>query len=168
MRRSKPSIASPGLTPGRLALDHQRAQPLRGAVKRCRQAGRPTSDDRGVIFGKSWGRLQAEEAREFARSRLPYHRPVGEQHLAIIVMWPYIGPTRRQLGRIGGQPVVCDLVTREEPAQLAAGSIPALPDDDHARFRRFSGGLGLQLRCLGHIRTSGRRFVCAARAGPAG
>jgi hypothetical protein len=75
MRRSKPSIASPGLTPGRLALDHQRAQPLRGAVNRCRQAGRPTSDDRGVIFGKSWGRLQAEEAREFVYDLVTREEP---------------------------------------------------------------------------------------------
>ena len=47
------------------------------------------------------------------------------------------GPFRCEIGRIGRHPIERDLITGEEPAQIAACVIPAMTEDCHARLRRF-------------------------------
>ena len=66
-----------GLAPGRLALDEQRAQALRGAVDRGRETGRAAADDHdvvGLVLGLD---LQADgrrPARTASGARAPGRR----------------------------------------------------------------------------------------------
>ena len=59
----------PRLAARRLALDDQRAQPLRRAVDRGGQAGRPAADDDRVVLVPRAARLQAEALGDVARLR---------------------------------------------------------------------------------------------------
>ncbi len=52
--------ALPGLPAGRVALDHQRLQPLGGSVDRGGQAGRAAADDDQVVEGQLRLRLEAD------------------------------------------------------------------------------------------------------------
>ena len=60
----------------------------------------------------------------------PNRRPIllGRQRTA-----PLLG----RIGRVGRHPLERDLVAVEEAAQLRAGGIPAMPDDDRSRRRRL-------------------------------
>ena len=84
--------------------------------------------------------MEAEEPGEVARRGPDEQRPVGQpQHGESVFRRARSGPTRRQVGRVGRQPFVGDLVAREEPAQLAARRVPAVPDHRHARRGRLGG-----------------------------
>ena len=78
-----------GLAARRLALDHQRAQALGGAVHRRRQPRRPAADDDGVVLRQARPGLQAEllgqrpqrRPRE-QRRRRPGAAPAGRRRPA--------------------------------------------------------------------------------------
>ena len=117
-----------GLAARRLALDHDRAQPLRRAVHGGREPGRPGADDHGVVLGR--GRLGA-------RGRAA--RPPGAAAAAPPSCRRRRG-SRGQSSSAGSGPPHCsaasgvsgvdppegDLVAVEEVAQLRAGGVPAV------------------------------------------
>src|SRR5918993_1128549 len=99
-----------------------------------REAGRPATDDDGVVFSKAWTSLKAKKPGKIARRRSTEERTVGQpQHRAMVFRGTSSGPTRWQIRRIGRHPVIGNLVAREELAQLAARRVPAGTDHCYAR-----------------------------------
>ena len=117
----------PGLTAGRLALDHDGAQSLGRAVDRRREAGRPAADDDGVVLfrpGAVCRPRRSARSRGFGwTSTVPSaSRSTGQSSSA--------GRRRAsasQLRRVRRHPVEGDLVAREELAQLGAGGSQRWP-----------------------------------------
>ena len=143
-----------GLAARRLALDHDRAQPLRSAVHRGRQPGRARRR-------RSPCRTRRPPARCASPSSSATRRSCGRTTV--------LPPTTRIAGQspsAGSGPPHCsasrparragaterDLVAVEEAPQLRAGGIPALPDDDRPGRRR----LGRDALQAARLRPSGR------------
>lgn len=128
------------LAAGRLALHDQGAQPLGCAVDRGREAGGAAADDHGVVLGRVRDRLQAEQLGELARLRPDANRAVGEPHRRKITLRrPRHRPAGIRLRGVGRQPLEHDLVPGEEPPQLLAGGVPAMPEDRRPGLRRLGG-----------------------------
>ena len=142
----------------RLALDHDRAQSLGGAVHRRREAGRPSSDDHRVVRGVLGLGLELEELRDAAQRRRADGLPARSDTQGGVVLAgrERPAPFRLRIGVVRRDPCVGELVAVEEPAQLAACCLSAcrrrrLPAAQAARRRR-SGG-----RRSGPARASRRR-----------
>jgi hypothetical protein len=122
--------------------------------------GRTTADNRDVVFSGACAGLKAEVICNVAQLGPNELLPVGEpQHRAIAIRWASSGPKRRQLRRIGRQPVEGDLVARQKPAQVTACSVPAVTDYHHARLVRFGSNALEPSHALARKRTDLSRDV---------
>ena len=147
-----------GLTAGRLALDHDRAEALRRAVHRRRQAGGAGADDHRVVLG--CGRLcfEAEQLRDPTRLR-PHDRfPVDDaDHGAVAFRRQGPAPLLDRVRLVGLKPGERDLVPVEEAPQLRATKwttvgIAASSSIDSRRGGFSSNtGAGGRGRTLGHL-----------------
>ena len=82
--------------------------------------------------------MQTEQIGNVAHLGLREHLAVGEaEHGAVGLLRARARPERRQLLRIRRQPIEGDLVARQEPAQVAAGAVPAVADKRRARRGRL-------------------------------
>ena len=166
-----------GLAAGRLALDHDRAQALRGAVHGGGEAGRPAADDDRVVLRGGGARLQPEQLGDVAAAAgrtsvvPPPARSAGSRSSG------GSAPPQRSAAsaRVRRQPVERDLVALEEAAQVGAGGVPALPDARRARLRRLGGDALAGRRCArararrpsSRFRATRRRACSTARPRPA-
>jgi hypothetical protein len=134
----------PCLTAGRLALDHDRPQSLRGAVDGGREPRRPPADDQRVVLRVVRLGVEPEQLGDTpqlrADDRLAVHEP--DDRLVILAR-QRAAPALGGIRRVRLQPRERDLVPVEEAAQLAAGRVPAAADDEGSR-RQPLGGDGLQ------------------------
>ena len=127
-----------GLTAGRLALDHDRAEALRRAVHRCRQAGGTGADDHRVVLGCGRLCVEAEQLRDPTQLRFHDRFPVDDaDHGAVVLRRKAPAPLLDRLRLVGLKPGERDLVPVEEPPQLRAPAIPAISDHDRPRWRRL-------------------------------
>ena len=120
-----------GLTPGRLALDHDRAEALRRAVHSRRQAGGAGADDHRVVLGCSRLCFEAEQLRDPTRL-WPHDRfPVDDaDHGAVAFRRQGPAPLLDRALLVGLKPGERDLVPVQEAPQFRARAIPAIPDHD--------------------------------------
>ncbi len=133
----------PGLAAGRLALDDERAEPLRGAVHGGSKPCRSRTDDHGVVFGL--GRLGGEPEQVGDVPKLgPNYRRAGHalDRRPILLRGKWAVPVGHELGLVGRDPLERDLIAIEEVPELGARRIPALPDHHRARRRRCGGEPG--------------------------
>ena len=131
------------LAAGRLALDHDRPEPLGRAVHGGCQAGGARADDHRVVLrGRRLGR-DVEQLGHLPKLRPHDGLAVHDANGGEITL----GRQRtRPLLRIGGhvrlEPSEPDLVAVEEAPQLRAGSVPPMAEDDRPeRGRRGRAGL---------------------------
>jgi hypothetical protein len=127
-----------GLAAGSLALDDDRPQSLGGAVDGGREAGWPGTDDHRVVFGGGGLGVHAEQVRDPAQARP--HRGLAvddadRRPVFGVRQWAF--PQLRFVSRLAGDPAEGDLVAVEEAAQLGAGRVPAVADDDRPRRWRI-------------------------------
>ena len=132
------------LAAGRLALDHDRPEPLGRAVHGGRQAGGPRADDHRVVLR---GRRLGRDVEELG------HPPQLRPHDGLAVHDANGGEVAlgrqraRPLLRVGGhvrlEPSEPDLVAVEEAPQLRARGVPAMAEDDRPERGRC-GRAGLQ------------------------
>ena len=91
-----------GLAAGRLPLDHDRAQPLRRAVDRRGEPGRPGADDHGVVLGGGGLGREPEQLRHAALLRPDDRLPVDHPDRRAVVGGRHAGrptPRRRRARR---------------------------------------------------------------------
>ena len=130
-----------GLAAGRLALDHDRPQPLRGAVDGRGEPGRPGADDHRVVL--RGGRLggEAEQLGHPAELRPHDGLAVDDADRRAVVARPGSGPPHCSAasGASGVSHLnVIWLRSRKRRSSVQDG-VPAMPDHDRARRRRLGG-----------------------------
>ena len=82
--------------------------------------------------------MQAEVLREVARRGAHQQRPVGQlQGRAVLIRRSWAGPARGEVGCVERDPLVADLVAREEVAQRTACGVPAVTGHRDPRLGRF-------------------------------
>ena len=118
------------LAAGRLALDHDRPEPLGRAVHGSCQAGRPRADDhRVVVRGRRLGR-DVEELGHPPKLR-PYDGlAVHDANGGKVTVGRQCAPLLRIGGHVRLQPSGADLVAVEEAPQLRAGGVRPTAEDD--------------------------------------
>ena len=120
-----------GLAAGRLALDDDRAQPLRRPVDRGRQPRGSGSDDHGVVLRGARLGPQAQQLGDPAQARpddgLAVDDADGRQ---VEVGGQRPAPALLGVRRVGRDPLERDLVAVEEAAQVGGVAVPAVTDDD--------------------------------------
>ena len=143
-----------GLAAGRLALDHDRAQPLRRAVHRGGQPRGPGADDRPCRTRRRPARCAGRAARRpgaaaAATTVLPSTtRIAGQSSSAGQRAAPLLGGVRR----VGRDPPERDLVAVEEAPQLACRTASQRWPTTIAR----GGGGSAAMPCRPRARRSGR------------
>jgi hypothetical protein len=129
-----------GLPAGRLALDHDRAQSLRGAVHRSRQSCRARADDHRVVLGRVRLGVEIEQLGDSPWLRAHDGLAVDDaDHRAVGLGWQRAAPLLDRVVRVGLEPGERDLVAVEEAPQLGARGVPAVAHDDRPRRRRLRG-----------------------------
>jgi hypothetical protein len=129
-----------GLASGRLALDHDRPQPLGGAVDRGGQAGRPGADDHDVVLGGGRLRREPEQLGHTAQLGPDDGLAVDDADgRAVHLGRQRAAPLLRCVGRIQRDPPEADLVPVEEAPQVGAGRIESVADHERSRRRRLGG-----------------------------
>ena len=167
-----------GLAAGRLALDHDRPQPLRRAVDGRRQAGRAGADDHRVVLGGRRLRAQPEQLGDAAQLR-PHDGLAADDpdHRAVAVVRQRSAPLLRRVRRLGRDPAnVIWLRSRKRRSSVQEASA-AMADDDRPRRRRLGrdalqaprsahpvGGQPADL--AGDVRRDGGDGVVVARLDP--
>ena len=127
-----------GLAAGRLALDGDDPKSLRGAVDRRGEPGRAGPDDDDVVLGVLRLGREVEEFGDPPGLRPDHGLAVDDPQRGVVALGGKgAPPLLRILGNVRPEPSVDDLVAFEEPAQLGAGGVPAVADDDRARPRRL-------------------------------
>jgi hypothetical protein len=127
-----------GLAAGRLALDGDRAQPLRRSVHGRGQARRARAHDNRVVIGP--GRLGAEAEQLGHPAVVRSYHGLAVDHADrrhVFFGGQRASPPLFRIRRVGRQPPERDLVAIQEAPQLGAGCIPAMPDHDRSRRRRL-------------------------------
>ena len=132
-----------GLTTRRLALDHDRLEPLRCAVDGGRQTGRPTADDHEIVVLE--GRLPGypEPLGELEHCRALEHGPVLEQcHRQAVVL------DTRHLQQLAGLRLALDVepprrhpVASQEVTEVVRRPGEAMADQTHAAGLERGAGL---------------------------
>ena len=129
-----------GLAAGRLALDDDRAQALRGAVDGRGQAGGPGADDHRVVLGRGGLGREAEQLGDAAQLRADHGLAVDDADRRAVALGRQRPPhCSAASGTSGVSHLKRDLVAVEEVPQLGAGGVPAVADHDGARRRRLGG-----------------------------
>ena len=123
-----------GLAAGRLALDDDRAQALRGSVHGRRQARGARADDHRVVLGGGGLGAEAEQLGHPSQARSHHGLAVDDADRRQVPVGRHrAAPPVRPVRRVGREPRERDLVALQEAPQLRAGRIPAMPDHDRAR-----------------------------------
>ena len=126
------------LAAGRLALDGDDPKSLRGAVDGRGEPGRAGPDDDDVVLGVLRLGREVEELGDPPGLRPDHGLAVDDTQRGVVALGRKgPPPLLRILGDVRLEPPVDDLVAVEEPAQLGAGGVPAVADDDRARPRRL-------------------------------
>ena len=127
--------ALPGLAARRLAFDDDGLQPLRRAVHRGREPGRPAADDAEVVQRLLGAGAQAERVGELdGRRRRAACSPSGTStsgRSAAPGLRELVQPLRLVVA-LEVEPAVRHVVAGEERLDLVAALRPAVADDAHA------------------------------------
>ena len=127
-----------GLTAGRLPLDDDRPQALRRSVDRGGQARGTRADDDGVVLRALGLGSEPEQLGDPAKLGPDDGLAVDDaDRRAVLVRRQRPAPHLLRVRRVRRHPPEGDLVAVEEAAQLGAGRVPAMPDDDRPRRRRL-------------------------------
>ena len=129
----------PGLPAGCLALHHQGAEPLGGAVDRRGQPGRAAAHDDGVVLGRARRGLEPQAVRHVPERWAGDESPVREAQGRPSLVGHPARPARGELRGLRGEPVEDHLVAGHEPPQVMAGKVPAVADDRDLRGGRLRG-----------------------------
>ena len=128
------------LAAGRLPLDDDRAQALRGAVDRGRQSRRAAADDHRVVLAALGLGREADQLGDPAQRRPQHGAPADHaDHRALAGARQRPLPLRLGVRRLRVKPAMGDLVSVEEPPQLGGRRIEVAAEDDRARRRRLGG-----------------------------
>src|SRR5262249_56811504 len=94
------------------------------------------SDDHGVVLSSEWLGTEAEQVGDAGRLRA-HHRLAADDpnNRAVGLTRQRAAPPLHRIRSIWLHPRKRDLVAVEKVTQLGAGRIPALPDDNRARWR---------------------------------
>ena len=144
------------LAAGRLALDHEQVEALGGAVHGGREAGRPRTDDDGVVLRPARLGPEVEQLRDAAQLGAEHRLGVEPEHprdltevrlddglvvqdahrRQLVLLGERATPLLDGVRLVGRDPPVYDVVSVEKAAQLGAARVDAVAENDGARRRR--------------------------------